>query len=53
MYIKFNISINKNSNIGIYGEKNIVPTFTRFKFFETFNGISLVNSNKVILYSLV
>ena len=71
MHIKFNISISKNSNIGlkskfscfffiffyilfkgIYGEKNVAPTFTRFKFFETFSGVTLVSSTNSLSSSL-
>jgi teneurin len=37
MFIKFNLSISKNANVGLYADKNAAPSFTRFKFFETFN----------------
>jgi len=38
MYIKFNLTFSKNSQIGIYADKNASPTFTKFRIFERFNG---------------
>ncbi len=45
-HIKFNLTINKNSHVGIYMEKSVPPTFTKFKYFETFDANSLVNKNE-------
>jgi len=45
MHIKFNLSIAKDSNIGIYMEKNNLPTLTKFTYFETFNGKELIKKN--------
>ncbi len=42
MHVKFNISIAKDSNIGVYMEKNTLPTLTKFTYFETFNGKELI-----------
>ena len=43
-YVKFNLTVNRNSNLGIYADKNSSPTFTKFKFFETINGNTLITS---------
>lgn len=43
VYVKFNLTIDKMSNIGIYAERNVPPTFTKFSFFEKLNsGESLI-----------
>lgn len=42
VYIKFNLSISKNSHIGFYADKSSAPSFTKFKLFETFDGYSLI-----------
>ena len=44
-HIKFNLTINKNSHVGIYMEKSVPPTFTKFKYFA-------VSSVTVLLTSL-
>ena len=44
-HVKFNLTINKNSHIGIYIDKNTPPTFTKFKYFETFDGNTLISKN--------
>ena len=41
IHVKFNLSMSRDSNIGIYMAKNGLPTLTKFKYFETFNGKSL------------
>jgi hypothetical protein len=46
-HIKFNLTINRNSHVGIYIDKNSPPTFTKFKFFETFDGNTLISKNTV------
>jgi teneurin len=50
MFIKFNLSISRNANVGIYAERNASPSFTRFKFFETFsaNGGSSISNKPVV-----
>jgi hypothetical protein len=53
MYIKFNLTVNKNSNLGFYAEKHAPPTFTKFKFFETINGNSLLSKNTVSLFIIL
>lgn len=47
-YIKFNLTINKNSHVGIYIDKNTPPTFTKFKYFETFDGNTLISKTTVL-----
>lgn len=48
-YVKFNLTINRNSHVGIYMDKNSPPTHTKFKFFETFDGNTLISKNIVII----
>jgi hypothetical protein len=51
--IKFNLSIEKNSDIAVFIEKNELPTLTKFKYFEKFDSQNLPsskinkNSNKI------
>lgn len=42
MPIKFNFSISQNSNIGVYMDRNSLPTLTKFKHFETLNSKDLI-----------
>jgi hypothetical protein len=45
-HVKFNLTFSKNSNLGIYANKNSLPSYTKFNFFETFNGYSVSMTKK-------
>jgi hypothetical protein len=49
-YVKFNLSLNRNAQIGFYAEKNSPPTFTKFKYFENFDANTLVTRAQVRVY---
>nr|XP_023965465.1 teneurin-1 isoform X5 [Chrysemys picta bellii] len=42
MYLKFNISLAKDSLLGIYGRRNIPPTHTQFDFVKLMDGKQLI-----------
>ncbi|XP_021044503.1 teneurin-1 isoform X2 [Mus pahari] len=42
IYLKFNISLAKDSLLGIYGRRNIPPTHTQFDFVKLMDGKQLV-----------
>jgi teneurin len=44
MFIKFNLSLNRNGQIGVYINRDTLPSFTKFNYFEKFQGDSLLNS---------
>jgi len=46
-YLQFQSYNSKHSHVGIYIDKNSPPTFTKFKFFETFDGNTLISKNTV------
>jgi hypothetical protein len=43
-FVKFNLTLGRNSRVGVYADKNSPPTFTKFKIFETFDGNSLLQT---------
>uniref|UniRef100_F6PUW8 Teneurin-1 n=1 Tax=Ornithorhynchus anatinus TaxID=9258 RepID=F6PUW8_ORNAN len=42
MYLKFNISLARDSLLGIYGRRNIPPTHTQFDFVKLMDGKQLI-----------
>uniref|UniRef100_A0A803TEH1 Teneurin-1 n=1 Tax=Anolis carolinensis TaxID=28377 RepID=A0A803TEH1_ANOCA len=42
MYLKFNVSLAKDSLLGIYGRRNIPPTHTQFDFVKLMDGKQLI-----------
>ncbi|NXX27520.1 TEN1 protein, partial [Nicator chloris] len=42
LYLKFNISLAKDSLLGIYGRRNIPPTHTQFDFVKLMDGKQLI-----------
>ncbi|XP_053229176.1 teneurin-1 isoform X5 [Podarcis raffonei] len=42
MYLKFNVSLAKDSLFGIYGRRNIPPTHTQFDFVKLMDGKQLI-----------
>ncbi|XP_041112039.1 teneurin-1-like isoform X2 [Polyodon spathula] len=42
MYLKFNISLARDSLLGIYGRRNIPPTHTQFDFVKLLDGKQLI-----------
>lgn len=46
-YVKFNLTLERNSRAGVYIDKNSPPTFTKFKIFESFDGQTLVTKPSV------
>ncbi|RLW02551.1 hypothetical protein DV515_00007085, partial [Chloebia gouldiae] len=42
VYLKFNISLAKDSLLGIYGRRNIPPTHTQFDFVKLMDGKQLI-----------
>ena len=52
-YVKFNLTLSKSSYVGIYGAKNSAPSFTKYKFFEAFNGDSLMKQNLKSQYQVI
>uniref|UniRef100_A0A2I3MSZ8 Teneurin transmembrane protein 1 n=1 Tax=Papio anubis TaxID=9555 RepID=A0A2I3MSZ8_PAPAN len=45
IYLKFNISLAKDSLLGIYGRRNIPPTHTQFDFVKLMDGKQLVKQD--------
>uniref|UniRef100_A0A8C2UTF7 Teneurin-1 n=1 Tax=Chinchilla lanigera TaxID=34839 RepID=A0A8C2UTF7_CHILA len=45
VYLKFNISLAKDSLLGIYGRRNIPPTHTQFDFVKLMDGKQLVKQD--------
>ncbi|KAM9181326.1 teneurin-1 isoform 2-T2 [Dugong dugon] len=45
IYLKFNISLAKDSLLGIYGRRNIPPTHTQFDFVKLMDGTQLVKQD--------
>ncbi|KAM5195543.1 teneurin-1 isoform 2-T9 [Hipposideros larvatus] len=45
IYLKFNISLAKDSLLGIYGRRNIPPTHTQFDFVKLMDGKQLVKED--------
>uniref|UniRef100_A0A672V9V8 Teneurin-1 n=1 Tax=Strigops habroptila TaxID=2489341 RepID=A0A672V9V8_STRHB len=48
MYLKFNISLAKDSLLGIYGRRNIPPTHTQFDFVKLMDGKQLIKQEPKI-----
>lgn len=46
-YVKFNLTLERNSRAGVYIDKNSPPTFTKFRIFESFDGQTLVTKPSV------
>ncbi|KAL7979984.1 hypothetical protein Chor_004453, partial [Crotalus horridus] len=42
LYLKFNVSLAKDSLLGIYGRRNIPPTHTQFDFVKLMDGKQLI-----------
>jgi hypothetical protein len=51
-YIKFNITFSKNLNLGVYFNKNTLPTYTKFTFFEAFNGYG-VSTKQISVFKII
>ncbi|KAJ7310231.1 hypothetical protein JRQ81_007128 [Phrynocephalus forsythii] len=45
MYLKFNVSLAKDSLLGIYGRRNIPPTHTQFDFVKLMDGKQLIKQD--------
>ncbi|XP_041597481.1 teneurin-1 isoform X4 [Vulpes lagopus] len=48
IYLKFNISLAKDSLLGIYGRRNIPPTHTQFDFVKLMDGKQLVKQDSKV-----
>ncbi|TRZ16651.1 hypothetical protein HGM15179_010424 [Zosterops borbonicus] len=48
VYLKFNISLAKDSLLGIYGRRNIPPTHTQFDFVKLMDGKQLIKQEPKI-----
>lgn len=47
IHVKFNLSMSRQSSVGVYMQKNELPSLTNFKYFETFNGNELLPQGKL------
>ncbi|XP_051920619.1 teneurin-3 isoform X7 [Hippocampus zosterae] len=43
-FLKFNISVQKNALIGVYGRKGLVPSHTQYDFVELLDGSRLISN---------
>ncbi|XP_072519014.1 teneurin-3 isoform X2 [Salminus brasiliensis] len=48
-FLKFNISIQKNALIGVYGRKGLPPSHTQYDFVELLDGSRLISRERVQL----